>query len=47
NAAGVLMLAPEGMGRPALENEIRTALSIPVAVVNPERVDDVRAAAEA
>lgn len=45
-AAGVLLLAPPGMGRPALDSETRAALSVPVAVINPARTEEVRAAAE-
>ncbi|NIR40409.1 MAG: hypothetical protein GWN07_31745, partial [Actinobacteria bacterium] len=42
-AAGVLLLAPPGMGRPALDSETRAALSVPVAVINPARTEEVRA----
>ena len=46
-AAGVLVIAPEGMGRPDIASETRAALGVPVAVVNGESADAIRAAAEA
>jgi len=45
DAAGVLLLAPDGMDLPALTNEIRNALSVPVAIVSSARAEEVRAAA--
>ena len=47
DAAGVLVLAPEGMPLPSLEGENRTALDIPVAVVSGDVADEIRAAADA
>jgi aminopeptidase YwaD len=44
-AAGLLLLLPPGMGRPSLASETRTAISIGVGVLNPERAEEVRAAA--
>jgi hypothetical protein len=46
DAAGVILLAPAGMGRPGLEDEIRSALAIPVVLVNATHADLVRTAAE-
>jgi hypothetical protein len=45
-AAGVIVLAPEGMALPSLEAETRNALSLPVVLVAGTRSADVRAAAE-
>jgi hypothetical protein len=45
-AAGVIVLAPEGMALPSLEAETRNALSLPVVLVAGARTDDVRVAAE-
>jgi Zn-dependent M28 family amino/carboxypeptidase len=44
-AAGVLVLAPEGMPLPSLEAEYRAALGVPVAVVSNDVADAIRAAA--
>ncbi len=45
DAAGILILAPDGMAMPGLENETRSALSVPVAIVTGSRADEVRTAA--
>ena len=47
DAAGLLLLAPEGMPLPSLEREIRATLNIPVAVVSGDVADEIRAAANA
>ena len=47
DAAGVLVLAPEGMPLPSLEGEIRSTLDIPAAVVSGAVAEEVRAAANA
>lgn len=46
DAAGVLLLVPEGMSLPGMESEIRNALEIPVVFVSGERADAVRRAAQ-
>lgn len=46
DAAGVLVLAPEGMPLPSLAGEIRATLDIPVAVVSGDVADEIRAAAK-
>jgi Peptidase family M28/PDZ domain len=45
DAAGVLLLAPGGMELPSLENEVRSALGVPVVIVSAARAGEVRAAA--
>jgi aminopeptidase YwaD len=45
-AAGAVILAPEGMELPALDTETRAALSIPVAIVHGARAAEIRAAAQ-
>jgi hypothetical protein len=47
NAAGVIVLAPEGMRLPSMDGETRSALGIPVAIVTGEHAQAVRSAAEA
>ena len=47
DAAGAVLLAPPGMGRPDIASEARAALGIPIVVVHARRADEVRAAAEA
>ena len=47
DAAGLLVLAPEGMPLPSLGGEIRATLDIPVAVVSGDVADEIRAAANA
>jgi aminopeptidase YwaD len=42
NAAAVVLLAPPGMGRPSLDDEIRAALPIPVVVVRSDLADGIR-----
>lgn len=44
DASGILLLAPEGMGRPSLEDETRATLSIPVGIVNGAIAETVREA---
>jgi len=44
DAAGILLLAPMGMGRPSLSDETRTTLTIPVFIVNGEVAEAVREA---
>ena len=44
NASGILLLAPEGMGRPSLGDETRATLSIPVVIVNGALAETVREA---
>jgi hypothetical protein len=46
DAAGAIILAPEGMELPTLDTETRAALTIPVAIVSGSRAEEVRAAAE-
>ena len=46
-AAGLLLLAPEGMPLPSLEGEVRGRLDIPVAVVSNDVADAIRTAANA
>jgi aminopeptidase YwaD len=46
-AAGLLVLAPQGMPLPSLDDETRNALPIPVAIVAGARADAVRTAAQA
>jgi hypothetical protein len=46
DAAGVLLLAPDGMSLPDLSDERRARLSIPVAIVHGSHADAIRAAAE-
>jgi hypothetical protein len=46
DAAAILVLMPEGMGLPGMENEIRGSLAIPVGVVGGDAAAAVRAAAE-
>jgi hypothetical protein len=45
-AAGILLLVPEGMELPVPDEEIRTALSIPAAVVGGTLADRARSAAQ-
>ena len=44
DASGIIVLAPEGMGRPSLEDETRATLSIPVGIVNGAIAETVREA---
>jgi len=44
DAAAIVLLAPEGMGRPELGDEIRAAIPIPVLVVRPEIAVSIREA---
>ena len=44
-AAGVILLAPDGMELPRLENEVRGTLAVPVAIVVGARAQAVRSAA--
>ncbi|MGD2044667.1 MAG: M28 family peptidase [Gemmatimonadota bacterium] len=44
DAAAIILLAPVGMGRPTLGDEIRAAIGIPVVVVNADVAADVREA---
>jgi aminopeptidase YwaD len=44
DAAAVILLAPPGMGRPSLEDDIRAALPIPAVVVRSDVADRVREA---
>ncbi|MDA0329702.1 MAG: M28 family peptidase [Gemmatimonadetes bacterium] len=46
DAAGVLILAPSGMGLPAMDGETRNALDIPVAIVHADRAEAFRVAAQ-
>jgi len=47
DAAGVLLLAPEGSALPLVDDETRAMLDIPVAVVASDQADRVRTAAKA
>jgi len=44
DAAAVVLLAPPGVGRPALDDDIRAALQIPVVVVRSDLADGIREA---
>lgn len=44
NASAIMLLAPVGMGRPTMSDEIRAALQIPVVVVNPDAAATIREA---
>ena len=45
DAAGVVVLAPEGLGLPDLQSEVRGRLEVPVIIVAADRADALRAAA--
>ena len=47
DAAGMIVLAPEGMPLPSLDAETRNALALPVAIVSGARAEAVRSAAQA
>jgi len=44
DAAAIVLLAPVGMGRPSLGDEIRAAIQIPVVVVRPDIAEQIREA---
>jgi hypothetical protein len=44
DAAAIVLLAPVGMGRPTLEDEIRAPIEIPVVVVRPDVAAQIREA---